>query len=103
MENYLKGGDDRLKKLSDAIIPVAVSELPGAEKSAVKVYLEGLQELLRLQIAVNRKQLAVSSALTTAKDATNDLKNSDYYGYNYARKRASDSLAEAYASGRDHG
>jgi hypothetical protein len=88
--------DDRVKKLSDAIIPIAISSLPDEEKNALKAYLKGLQEVLRSQTACYRKQLAVSTDLEISKTAEKDYADSAADGYNqFERKRAQDSLAEA--------
>lgn len=80
-------GEDRLKKISDASIPVGISKLPDDEKQAVKAYLEGLEVVLRLEVAKYRKELAATTSLDSFKDAAEDFKNSSYYGYDFAKRR----------------
>jgi len=87
--------DDRLKKLADATIPVGTSLLPDDEKASVKAYLEGLQQLVRLEAAVYRKSLAADAAFDTAKDAVHEMSTADYYSRDYVRKRAVDALADS--------
>jgi hypothetical protein len=89
-------GDDRIKKISDAIIPIGISSIPSDERGMLKTYMEDLQELLRLQIAKNRKILATSTAVDQAKIAQRDYTNeTNEYGMTYARTRALNSLTEA--------
>lgn len=90
-----KRSDDRLKKLSDATIPVGTSLLPENEKKSLKSYLEGLEELLRLQTATYRKALALSSAADTVKDARADLVASSEYSVGYTSKRLTSALENA--------
>lgn len=72
-------GDDRIKKLADAVIPVATSQLPDDEKEGLKTYLDGLANLLRSQMAKYRKQLAVSTNLETIKREEDNLDYSNEY------------------------
>lgn len=88
-------GESRIEKISDAVIPIGISSLPKEEKDALKAYMDALQEILRLQVAANRKTMAVSSAMDIARKATNDIKNSSYYGLEFASKRATETLDDA--------
>ncbi|HEX3675122.1 MAG TPA: hypothetical protein VHU87_12685 [Rhizomicrobium sp.] len=87
--------DDRIKKLSDVIIPIEVSSLPSDEKSALKIYIKGLQETLRLQVAVYRKQLAMASALDASKAAEKDYAAASAGYDDFERKRAQQSIDDA--------
>jgi hypothetical protein len=88
-------GTDLVKKISEVTIPVGISSLPGDEKTALKQYLFGLQELLRLQVAANRKEISVNVALESYKRANEDLSTEFGYGREYALKRSIQASDEA--------
>ncbi|NEX94054.1 hypothetical protein [Caulobacter sp. 17J65-9] len=87
--------EETLKKLTAAAIPIETSSLKDGEKKALKLYVGGLQELVRLHTAKYRKALAASSAAESFADARRDLEGANYYSYDYLRPRADQALAEA--------
>jgi hypothetical protein len=86
-------GDTRVKKVSDAIISVSTSPLPPDEKQAIKNYYEGLQETIRLQIAMYRKALAASTSIDLLKQARENLIDCTY-SCSFEVKRAQDAVSE---------
>jgi hypothetical protein len=94
-------GEDRVKKITDAILADSVSSLPDPEKDAVKEYLQGLRELLRYQVATNSKQVRANAELEVAKSAVKALSSANSYAFDSARENAKNALDEAKKAGDD--
>lgn len=89
-------GDDRVKKISDAIIPIGISSLPQDERAPLKKYMQGLQEMLRLEIAEKRKEIAASTTLDQAKTQLEEYKNStNLYSRDFERQRTQKAIADS--------
>jgi len=92
--------DDRLKKIGDANIQVATSQLPNDEKEDLKTYLDGMSDVLRLQIAKYRKALILSNDLDTVKRQEEGLDYSNEYELK-ALSSAREDLVKAFTDSSD--
>lgn len=58
-------------------------------------YMRGVQEVLRAQQMLYRKQMQVASSTESLKQAFSELQNANYYGYAYAKRSVDRAEEEA--------
>jgi hypothetical protein len=101
--------DKHLTEIDSKIIDAQTLET-AKNRNAVEPlleYLRAVQEVLRAQQSMYRKQLELSSALDSARDAVMELRRSSVYGYDYAKQSAdraeerSTKASAEYAEARD--
>lgn len=70
--------EGNIKAITDAVIPIAGTDLPVEERRAIQTYLEDLAEISRLQLSYHRAMLlsnAASDIAMTAQKAANLVTN----------------------------
>jgi len=87
--------NERVKKISETLILVQTAGIDDGERADLARYLEGLQEVLRLQVAHKRKMLAASSAADYLNEAVEELKSSSGYSAEFALGRAKKASSDA--------
>lgn len=72
-------GDQEVRRLSDASVRAQVLPMPEQERTALRSYLSGISNVVRLQEQDARKGLALSGSNSAVEEAVDQAKSSNSY------------------------